>query len=166
MGIPWGTIFLFSIHSIWLTRNNFIFKQTTVPISVSVNQIFTRAAELWSCTNVIHSLHPTSIETLISPHSKPPQNAWIKLNAGGSMQNTNLRIGGCFRDEKGLWILGYLNLLARVAFCRQNYGLYWLVYNLQLVIKWPWIFGLKLTRLKHYTYWKIMFLMFTLFTHL
>lgn len=132
LNIPQSTIFLYTIRTIWMSRNNFIFQNVPKSSSEIVNLALCKATEYWSNRNcpIINLNLVTSNVSTISKWSPPPS-IWIKLNTDGSMTNHDMGACGCLRDMTGTWIRGYSNTLVKVMFFRRNYGWSFWVYKLQ-----------------------------------
>lgn len=113
--LPWCTIFLFTICSIWLERNNSIYNNSVFNPSLIAKHALGKAAEFWSnflsCNNSLLSLNHTLTHSLashsVTPSWQPPPTSWVKLNYDGSSLNYQMGIGGCLRDANGLWIIGF-----------------------------------------------------------
>lgn len=116
LDIPWSTIFLFTLHNLWLARNNLVFSNTPLinPKSVSkscIRQSYWILDQLWYWEPALtpanhHSSNNSNTNSCFSSWQPPPP-YWIKLNCGGSITKSRMGIGGCLRDATGTWLKGF-----------------------------------------------------------
>lgn len=102
--IPFGTIFLYYVWNIWLSRNRKIFHNEPIFPSAIYHSSITCAAEFFHLTSTSsaftqHSQHRQS--SFISWN--PPQEGWFKINVDGACDPTsnNIVAGGLIRDHRG-----------------------------------------------------------------
>jgi ribonuclease HI len=103
--IPWQSLFSFGIWSLWLRRNQFVFKPDSQFLDPVVNAI-SYASEFFyligSYSKVKHMV-PTPIKWVVPPVG------WYKLNTNGSsVGNPGLAGGGgVIRNHVGDWVGGF-----------------------------------------------------------
>lgn len=112
--IPWCSIFLFTLRSLWLARNNFIFNNISACNPSQITSLaLGKAAEYWSNTYVPNqNLLIVNENSLTQPPVSPstawqPPPSWYKLNCDGSPVNSRTGIDGCLRDASGSWLKGF-----------------------------------------------------------
>lgn len=73
LNIPWSTIFLFTLHRIWLARNNFLFKNKQLNPTLTAKLALEKAAEFWASSSFDHHYitPPTSFLQNSSTSSTP-----------------------------------------------------------------------------------------------
>ncbi|GKV08919.1 hypothetical protein SLEP1_g20489 [Rubroshorea leprosula] len=106
LSIPWGTLFSFTIWTIWIQRNCKLYKPENYNPSSSISIIKNKAAEFWACCS---SHQHTSQATSIAVKWTKPSSGVVKLNTDGSFLSRSgmAASGGLFRDHEGKWMLGY-----------------------------------------------------------
>lgn len=105
-GISWELFFPFAIWHLWLNRNNNSFNNKYTNLSFTA--VLDRCKEFNYCVN-----SPNYISSNTTIHIKwlPPTQPSLKLNIDGAFKGKYKTggIGGVFRNDKGDWILGYLD---------------------------------------------------------
>ena len=103
--IPWQTVFAFGIWTLWLHKNQIIFKAGSVLPDLAVCAI-SHASEFFYLMDVKTNAKnriPISVQWV------PPLVNWAKLNTDGSVLGDPglARGGGVLRDSLGNWIGGF-----------------------------------------------------------
>ena len=105
--IPWSTMFVVSVWTIWRERNSFIFRKESRDCHSSVVVISNHAQEITLMNSKLSSLKTGRMETLVGWVF--PEQDWIKCNVDGACKDGGLRTGcgGVFRDSSGVWVTGF-----------------------------------------------------------
>jgi ribonuclease HI len=105
LNIPWQTLFSFGIWSLWLRRNQFVFKPDSHFLDPVVNAI-SYASEFFyliGSYSKVKNMISTPIKWVVPPLG------WFKLNTdGSSLGNPGLAGGGgVIRNHVGDWVGGF-----------------------------------------------------------
>lgn len=109
--IPFGTVFVFTLWSLWLARNKKVFN-TEAPSPLLIITNAKKHADEFFAVTAAHS--PDHISTtLIMVKWTPPPVSWIKFNIDGAHNNNNHHIsaGGIARDHLGNCVFGFYQFI-------------------------------------------------------
>ena len=103
--VPWSTVFLFAVWSLWKNRNNVMF-DNTIPNPVLDRVCTSQAKEYVYCLSRVKELAP---KVTISISWTKPSPGWHKLNTDGpSLGNPGKAgSGGLIQNCQGNWIKGF-----------------------------------------------------------
>nr|POE57880.1 putative ribonuclease h protein [Quercus suber] len=96
-GIPWSTLFLFGLWSLWTNRNSATY-QAKPPNQQLLKECVAKALEYHFLT--ASSKVPSARPQLNAKWDKPPP-GWYKLNTDASIINGHAGAGGLLRDLSG-----------------------------------------------------------------
>ena len=103
--LPWKSVFLFAIWTIWKRRNLLVFQNK--PLNSNLHsEILHKVLEFTHCAvNIREATH----HVLKPVRWEKPAIGWRKLNSDGSSLGNPGRAGGggLIWDEEGNWVLGY-----------------------------------------------------------
>ncbi|KAL0009413.1 hypothetical protein SO802_010915 [Lithocarpus litseifolius] len=102
-GIPWSTLFLFGLWSIWTNRNCVTY-QAKHPNQHLRKDCVAKALEFHFLTASCKP--PRARDRLNAKWTKPPL-GWHKLNIDASVTNGHAGVGGLIRDSNGNWVQGF-----------------------------------------------------------
>jgi ribonuclease HI len=103
--IPWQTVFAFGVWTLWIRRNQMVFKAgSTLPDPVVC--VFSHAAEFFSLMDIKQS--SKNLVPILIKWIPPPVN-WAKLNTDGSVMGESGLAGGggVIRNYLGNWVGGF-----------------------------------------------------------
>lgn len=111
LNIPFGTVFIYCIWSIWLARNKKIFENAPIYHLAIADMALKRAAEFYHL-GIDHS-HTSSAQNPISVSWNPPDEGWFKINVDGACDphSNNMVAEGLIRNHEGIWVLGFNQFL-------------------------------------------------------
>ena len=97
--VPWSTVFLFAVWSLWKNRNNVMF-DNTIPNPVLDRVCTSQAKEYFYCLSRVKELAP---KVTISVSWTKPSPAWHKLNTDGASLGNSGKAGsgGLIRNCQG-----------------------------------------------------------------
>ncbi|KAF7812763.1 ribonuclease H [Senna tora] len=104
LGIPSGTLAIFTLTYIWRYRNNLIFKQQRFNPTQLAKRAVANAAELHFLTNNGKDIRPHTIRHI---SWEAPLEGWFKLNTDGSSSFGLFSVAGVIRDHLGNWVYGF-----------------------------------------------------------
>lgn len=111
--IPTGTLFIYALWSIWMTRNLKVFQNAPVFPSAAARSATNKAAEFSFLGSNRPPISPPICPVLIE--WLPPDDGWLKLNVDGACDTTThcIPAGGLIRDHHGNWTGGFHQFLGR-----------------------------------------------------
>ena len=102
-GIPWPTLFLFGLWSLW-TNKNCVTYQEKHPKQQLLKGCVAKALEFNFLTA---STKPSRARPQLNVKWSKPPPGWHKLNTDASIINGRTGVGGLLRDSNGNWIQGF-----------------------------------------------------------
>nr|POF06238.1 putative ribonuclease h protein [Quercus suber] len=102
-GIPWSTLFIFGLWSLWTNRNCATY-QAKPPNQQLLKECVAKALEYHFLT--ASSKVPSARPRLNAKWDKPPP-GWYKLNTDASIINGHAGAGGLLSDSSGTWVQGF-----------------------------------------------------------
>ncbi|GLT31839.1 hypothetical protein SLA2020_065470 [Shorea laevis] len=106
MSIQWGTLFTFALWTIWVLRNQKVYRSNAFDTNRNITIIKERVMEFVFTIPCSIAKKPTEICHV--RWDKPPE-GFFKLNTDGSaLKNPGpVACGGLIRDSLGKWVAGF-----------------------------------------------------------
>ena len=102
-GIPWSTLFIFGIWSLWTNRNYATYQAKPLNQQL-LKECVAKALEYHFLAAL--SKVPSARPRLNAKWNKPPP-GWYKLNSDASITNGHAGVGGLLGDSNGTWVQGF-----------------------------------------------------------
>ncbi|MBA0780342.1 hypothetical protein Gotri_004454 [Gossypium trilobum] len=110
-GIDWSCLFGIIAWRIWKNRNMFVFQGISWSVEEIIKISFSWAKQYSSISLI------SKFEARSTLPNWPMSNSWVCLNTGGSVKIDEgfAATGGCVRDHKGEWIIGFARYLGNCS---------------------------------------------------
>lgn len=111
--IPFGTLFLYCLWSIWLARNKKAYQCAPFHPTATFKDALNHAVEFFFL-GISHKT-PTAQPHTILVKWTPPEQSLIKVNVDGACdpKSGSIAAGGLIRNHLGLWVQGFQKFLGR-----------------------------------------------------